>query len=71
MSQPVTNGYLNPGAVKPPQPKEALLAALRGKRIPFSAQLFRQLGEQVSVQRCTDPAFAKLRVTLTQWFGES
>jgi hypothetical protein len=58
------------GAAKPSRPKELLSAVLRASRKgPPSAALFGKLAERVSVQRCADPAFARLRQTLQQWFG--
>jgi len=61
-------GFWPDGEVKPSEPKAALSAVLREVRQPHSASLFRELAEQVSLIRCADPAFAKLRSTLTAWF---
>jgi hypothetical protein len=33
--------------------------------------LYRKLAEAVSLERCTDPAFVKLRTVLRQWFAEA
>lgn len=38
------------------------------KRQPRSSSVYRQLSQFVSFTRCTDPAFADLKVTLQQWF---
>jgi hypothetical protein len=56
------------GATKPDDPKMALRKALRevGKRA--SPAIFRQLAERVSLDRCTDAAFVKLKETLRRWF---
>lgn len=53
---------------KPDRPKEAMEAALRQARKPRSSALFRQLGEHVSLDRCQDRAFGKLRAQLRAWF---
>ena len=54
---------------KPERPKEAMRQALREARKPVSASLFRRLAERVSVNRCADPAFDKLKRVLHDWFG--
>jgi len=64
----VQRGFLAEGDNKPADPKEALQAALREVRKPRSAVIYRQLAERVSLSRCTDPAFAKLRSVLREWF---
>ena len=64
------NGYLD-SEPKPTRPKEALGAALREVKKPFSAAIFRSLAECVSLDRCSDAAFLKLRDTLRAWFGDS
>jgi hypothetical protein len=55
-------------ASKPAAPKEALELALREVGIPRSASLFRDLAQRVSVNRCIDPAFIRLRHILRTWF---
>jgi len=55
-------------AHKPDRPKEAVEAALRFVRRPRSSAIFRELAERVSLERCRDPAFAKLRQCLGNWF---
>jgi len=66
-----SKGWIVQGAIKPHRPKEALDAVLRKARRPHSAILYRELAENVSLQRCTDRAFAKLRSILLRWFKES
>lgn len=61
-------GYLGVGDRKPKRPKEAMQQALREVRTPRSSALFAALAKKVSVRRCNDPAFDKLRATLNQWF---
>lgn len=60
--------FLNPNQSKPARPKEAVEAALRESRRPRSSAMYRALAEKVSLNRCTDPAFGKLKETLRQWF---
>ncbi len=62
--------YLHEGAVKPNAPKEAMEAVLRWTRLPRSASRFRQLAEKVSLDRCNDAAFLKLKTTLQEWFPQ-
>lgn len=57
-----------PNAPKPPDPKSALRRVLRHVGKSWSAAVFRQLAERVSIRRCRDPAFLKLKTTLQQWF---
>lgn len=63
-----TRGMWEPDQSKPEQPKAALELALRKVEMPRSASLFQDLAERVSVNRCTDGAFARFRSTLQMWF---
>lgn len=56
------------GVMKPPQPKEAVEAVLRETRQPRSSALYGELAQRVSVTRCVDPAFLKLRHLVRTWF---
>jgi hypothetical protein len=55
---------------KPVRPKEAMDRILPhlGKR--HSSSLYRRIAETISLHRCTDPAFKRLRTTLGEWFPE-
>lgn len=55
--------------IKPVRPKEAMEDALRSVRLPRSSALYRQLAQQVSLSRCTDESFLKLRKILQTWFS--
>lgn len=57
-----------PDAAKPPDPKAAMRAALREKRIRASATVFRGLADTVSLRHCQCPAFGELTKTLIRWF---
>jgi len=62
---------LQVGAVKPAEPKRAVELALRATRKPRSSAIYFELAQGVSTARCTDPAFAKLRRCLREWFPAS
>jgi hypothetical protein len=53
---------------KPTRPKEALALALREVRKQPSPALFAQIAEKVSLNRCTDRSFVRLRDILLGWF---
>ena len=59
------------GTVKPARPKEALEVALRKVRKPRSSALYQAVAEKVSLTKCTDSAFVKLKIVLQEWFPES
>lgn len=61
-------GFWPDESPKPPRPKECLLMALREVRIRRSAAIYRQLAESVSLKRCQDPEFKRLRHILRSWF---
>jgi len=61
-------GFVKEDAIKPSRPKEAMEAALREVRQPRSSAIYEDLATNVSLQRCTDPAFTKLRTTRQAWF---
>ena len=61
-------GHWPPGAAKPPDPKAAMLAALKEKRRQHSSALFRKLARRVSLRHCQCPAFREFRRTLVRWF---
>jgi hypothetical protein len=62
-------GWWPQGAGKPYRPKELLGIILRKANKSPSAAVFGQLAARVGLQRCSDPAFAKLRETLRAWFA--
>jgi hypothetical protein len=64
-----TQGF-NFYATKPQRPKEAVEAVLRAVRKPRSSSLYRDLAERVSLDRCSDPAFARLKALLQTWFQQ-
>ena len=56
---------------KPKQPKEALEAMVRIHRQPRSSALYEKVTRRISLKRCSDPAFHRLRVALRGWFPAS
>jgi hypothetical protein len=61
-------GLWPPGQPKPGNPKRAVEAALWEVHIPASSSIFLALARTVSVERCVDPAFGRLRDRLGSWF---
>ena len=66
-----SEGFLAEGQVKPNDPKTALQKAVRLRKKRQSSSLFRILASKVSLKNCIDPAFLKLRATLTRWFPDT
>jgi hypothetical protein len=62
---------LEAGAAKPARPKEAVELALWTVRKPRSSAIYLELARSVSTDRCTDPAFLKLKRCLREWFPPS
>ncbi len=60
--------YLLADQIKPSRPKEAMEEALRYIRMPRSSSIYGDIARKVSVGRCTDDAFQKLKTTLHAWF---
>lgn len=54
---------------KPADPKKAVESALEFVRVPRSSSIYADLARSVSVKRCQDAAFRKLRDLLTGWFS--
>ena len=55
---------------KPTRPKEALEAALRIPGLPRSSALYQTIAEKISLRRCGDEAFIRLRKQLLAWFAK-
>lgn len=53
---------------KPVRPKEALEAALSVPNQPRSSALYQQIAGRISLARCRDAAFVRLRQQLQIWF---
>ncbi len=64
----VSQEFLKCGSVKPWDPKRAMEEALRLGHKPRSARIFSCLAKKVSLDRCSDPAFIKLKQCLQKWF---
>jgi hypothetical protein len=53
---------------KPVRPKEALETALRVPAFPRSSALYQHIASRISLPRCKDAAFIRLRNQLLAWF---
>jgi hypothetical protein len=62
---------LKPGALKPDDPKEAMIRALREVQKRPSSAYFKQLADQMAFDRCEDVGFGRFRETLQRWFPPS
>ena len=64
------NGHdLHPNG-KPKDPKRAIESALRLTGLPRSSALYQNIAEKISLRRCGDAAFSRLRHQLTKWFPQ-
>lgn len=55
---------------KPEQPKEAIEKIMFELKRPRSSALYYEIASKISLHRCTDCAFLRLRETLQKWFPE-
>jgi hypothetical protein len=62
------NGLWPAGVDKPPRPKEALESVMRLAGKPRSSSVYGAVAAKVSLARCADPAFRKMREVLQAWF---
>lgn len=53
---------------KPRCPKESLEAALKELKLPRSAALYEEIAASISLRRCRDTSFRRLREQLIRWF---
>lgn len=65
----IQKGFRDVDQIKPSRPKEALEAVLKYLRKPRSSSIYQLLAEKVSLHRCSDRAFKKLKTTLLHWFS--
>ena len=61
-------GFWEPDALKPDDPKAALEHVLRRTGKSRSASLFRRLAQRAGTRSCRDRAFVRLRKLLRSWF---
>lgn len=64
-----SRGFAFTQADKPSRPKEALEEVFRRTGTPRSSAHYGDIASRLSLQRCVDPAFVRLRQSLVQWFG--
>ena len=65
----VGHGLWGRDAGKPADPKAAVELVAKKVRQPWTAAVCQELAERVSVDRCADASFARLRAILSRWFG--
>lgn len=63
-----SEGLQDPASLKPSRPKEAFEAILYQTQTPRSSSIYREIAENASYRRCTDPAFLKMIQLLQTWF---
>jgi hypothetical protein len=56
---------------KPERPKEALESLLYTLKLPRSSTLYQAIASKISLQKCKDEAFQRLRQQLATWFPAS
>jgi hypothetical protein len=61
-------GFVFNAQGKPERPKEALEAMVRIHRQPRSSALYEKITNLISLRRCSDAAFGRLRAALRSWF---
>ena len=61
-------GYTFDENDKPTRPKEAIEAAMKVAGTPRSSALYQRIAEKISLSRCADSAFLRLRNQLREWF---
>ena len=64
------NGFEFQDNDKPIRPKESLEAILKESNQPRSSAIYLRIASQISLRRCTDFAFQRLRQQLINWFPE-
>jgi hypothetical protein len=62
------HGFAVEASGKPQRPKEAMEAALRVPALPRSSALYQRIAGRISLRRCADQAFIRLRSQLVTWF---
>ena len=65
----INQNFLESEQIKPSRPKEAMDEAIRFVGKPHSSSIFLQLAERVSLTRCQDASFLKLKNVLQSWFS--
>jgi hypothetical protein len=65
----LAEGFELDAAGKPARPKEAFEAMVRVHRQARSSALYEKVAAKISLKRCHDAAFVRLRTQLQRWFG--
>lgn len=61
-------GFAFDASGKPERPKEAMEAMIPVHRLPRSSALYERITGKISLLKCADPAFLRLREALRRWF---
>ena len=61
-------GFVFDAHGKPDRPKDVIEALVRFCRLPRSSAQYEKITVRVSLRRCSDPAFGRLRTALQNWF---
>jgi len=61
-------GHIEESENHPKHPKEALEAVLRNVKKPRSSSIYAELGSKLSLKKCDDPSFLRLKSYLQAWF---
>jgi hypothetical protein len=64
----MTQGYTFTPSGKPQRPKEAMESLALKLKLERSSTNYEKIALKISLSRCTDPAFLRLRQTLQRWF---
>jgi len=66
----IGQGKWNVYSKKPEDPKDAMEAAMRQKKVKKSSSLFKDIGERSKLDTCSDRAFLKFKQVLQNWFPQ-
>ena len=66
-----TKGFVFHTHRKPIRPKNALNELMFKLKRPRSSALYEQVANKISLEKCVDPAFLRLKNTLQEWFPAS
>jgi hypothetical protein len=66
----IDQGKWDVDSKKPQDPKAAMEAAMRQRKVKKSSSLFRRIGERSKLDFCSDRAFLKFRQVFQNWFPQ-
>jgi hypothetical protein len=62
------HGHSFDSAGKPKRPKEAMELLVKFRQQPRSSALYEKLASRISLHRCSDAAYLRMRAKLREWF---